>query len=89
MASRITSIQHGDAYHDSLNGKALKTGDRVHVKWPSGSIQTVEVRLHCVFIGTLKEGQVVEVPSHKAYFNLKVQGADTKVYLTGWVAQKA
>jgi hypothetical protein len=90
MASRIVLEQAADGHYDSLNGRRLKDGDRLHIKWPSGIIQpNVTVCIHAVVVGTLVNGEVVELPCHKAYFRLLATGSEAPIYLRGFEATKA
>ena len=71
-----------------MDGKPLTEGERVHIRWPHGTLTRVEIRVQTVFHGSLRDGQVVEVAYHKAYTRLAVGGDEAKLYLAGFVAQR-
>ena len=89
MASRVTIVQNEDLHYDSLDGKPLSDGETLYIKWPSGGIQQVTVEIHHVTIGSLRNGEVVEIPCHKACFAMRCTGSEARIYLRGFEAQRA
>lgn len=87
--SWISPLAISTGQHDSLDGVALKVGEQLHIRWPSGQVQTVEVAIDCVYRGgTDANGQGVSVECWKAYIKLPVRGGAAKVYLAGFEAQR-
>jgi len=83
------TVQQDDGYHDSLDGVTLKAGDRLYIRWPSGFTQPVEVLIDVASRGILREAEIVAVPCCKAYIQIgTLGGAQAKVYLNGFTAQR-
>jgi len=72
---------------DSLEGVQLKDGDHAYIRWPSGTVEQVELFTEVVMRGSLKNGDVIEVPIRKAYIKVSVLGAVAKIYVNGFEAQ--
>jgi len=87
VAKIVTRFDQG--YFDSLEGEDLRTGDHVYIKWGSGAVQQVEIFIEELTLGSLLDGNVVELPCRKAYMKLSVLGHTVKVYLNGFEAKKA
>jgi|WetSurMetagenome_2_1015567.scaffolds.fasta_scaffold1730009_1 hypothetical protein len=87
MAKIAARIENG--YFDCLDKVDLKQGDLLFIRWPAGSVEKVTVQLELATRGELVDGQVVEVPCHKAFILVPVFGGVAKVYLLGFEAQRA
>ena len=87
--SRIIAIPIPSGQHDSLDSVPLKAGERLHIRWPSGQVQIVEVALERVYRGgTDEHGQGISLECLKAYIKLPVRGGAAKIYLLGFEAQR-
>lgn len=87
MGKIVTKDTNG-GYFDSLEGEVLIEGDCLHIRWPSGFVQRVEVYVEILTRGDLRNGFVVEVECRKAYAKVPVVGGDAKLFLNGFEAQK-
>lgn len=90
MASRIQALQSEDgSLKDSLDGIALLDGERLMVRWPSGALQEVRVKLRIVYHGQQRDGAVVNVPCQKAFMGISAFGGTVgMVPLVGFLAQR-
>lgn len=83
------TVQSDDGYYDSLDGAALMPGDRLYIRWPSGFTQPVDVLIDLASRGVLRDTEIVSVPCSKAYIQVgTLGGAQAKVYLNGFTAQR-
>lgn len=85
---KIVTKNTNVGYFDTLEGEALREGDCLHIRWPSGFVQRVEVYIEIVTRGDLRNGFVVEAECYKAYAKVPVVGGDAKLFLNGFEAQK-
>lgn len=69
------------AYIDQLDGISLKDGERLHVKWPDGTI-TIETCAIDRDTFTYNEmGHEGKGPNHKAYLAISYKGVEVRYYL--------
>ncbi len=69
-------------YYDQLDGKNLKDGEKLKVRWPDGQETQENVILKKTSQTVSDMGHPYDVPIHQAYVAVTVHGAECLVRLT-------